>query len=143
MRRRFVRVFVRREACAAVMFPKRAEPSLFRASRSASFALLHLRTQSRTPFPYPQLVPHVVLLGDSIFDIQTYTAGVPDVMGHLCTVLPASWQATLCTVDGWGRVMPASATDRFEQTLPGPGPKRSNPARRWSASPSRRKFRPR
>lgn len=45
-------------------------------------------------------MPHVVLLGDSIFDNQTYTAGAPDVVGHLRTVLPTSWQATLGAVDG-------------------------------------------
>lgn len=43
---------------------------------------------------------HVVLLGDSIFDNQTYTAGAPDVVGHLRSLLPPPWQATLCAVDG-------------------------------------------
>lgn len=60
--------------------------------------------RNRTPFrrggPYPAPVPHIVLLGDSIFDNQTYTSGAPDVVGHLRTLLPESWQATLCAIDG-------------------------------------------
>jgi hypothetical protein len=43
---------------------------------------------------------HVVLLGDSIFDNAAYTRGAPDVVTHLRTVLPHSWKATLCAVDG-------------------------------------------
>ncbi len=45
-------------------------------------------------------MPHIVLLGDSIFDNQTYTAGAPDVVGHLRTLLPPPWQGTLCAIDG-------------------------------------------
>jgi hypothetical protein len=44
--------------------------------------------------------PHVVLLGDSIFDNYAYTHGAPDVVTHLRRVLPAGWDATLCAVDG-------------------------------------------
>lgn len=43
---------------------------------------------------------HVVLLGDSIFDNAAYTGGEPDVVTHLRDLLPASWRATLCAVDG-------------------------------------------
>ena len=43
---------------------------------------------------------HVVLLGDSIFDNSAYTRGEPDVVTHLRRLLPASWSATLCAVDG-------------------------------------------
>jgi hypothetical protein len=43
---------------------------------------------------------HVALLGDSIFDNASYTAGEPDVVSHLRRVLPPPWQATLCAVDG-------------------------------------------
>ena len=43
---------------------------------------------------------HVVLLGDSIFDNRAYTAGEPDVVDHLRGILPPSWRATLCAVDG-------------------------------------------
>ena len=43
---------------------------------------------------------HIVLLGDSIFDNQSYTAGEPDVVTHLQELLPSPWQATLCAVDG-------------------------------------------
>lgn len=59
------------------------------------------RTQSRTPFPYPPPVPYVVLLGDSIFENQTDTAGAPDVVGQLRAVTPLSWQAQgVCAIDG-------------------------------------------
>ncbi|MGE0594241.1 MAG: SGNH/GDSL hydrolase family protein [Vicinamibacterales bacterium] len=43
---------------------------------------------------------HIVLLGDSIFDNQSYTAGQPDVVSHLRTLVPPQWEATLCAVDG-------------------------------------------
>jgi hypothetical protein len=43
---------------------------------------------------------HIALLGDSIFDNRAYTGGAPDVVGHLSELLPPSWQATLCAVDG-------------------------------------------
>jgi hypothetical protein len=44
--------------------------------------------------------PHVVLLGDSIFDNSAYTRGEPDVVSHLHTMLPPPWRATLAAVDG-------------------------------------------
>jgi len=45
-------------------------------------------------------MPHVVLLGDSIFDNAAYVRGGPDVVTHLAGRLPAPWQATLAAVDG-------------------------------------------
>jgi hypothetical protein len=45
-------------------------------------------------------MPHVVLLGDSIFDNAAYTRGRPDVVTHLRGLLPQEWQATLRAVDG-------------------------------------------
>jgi hypothetical protein len=52
-------------------------------------------------------VPHIVLLGDSIFDNGAYTGSEPDVITHLRDSLPASWQATLVAVDGaTARAMP-------------------------------------
>jgi hypothetical protein len=45
-------------------------------------------------------VPHVVLLGDSIFDNAAYVGGGPDVVAQLQSALPAGWSATLCAVDG-------------------------------------------
>jgi hypothetical protein len=45
-------------------------------------------------------VPHVVLLGDSIFDNAAYVAGGPDVVAQLRTALPDGWSATLRAVDG-------------------------------------------
>jgi hypothetical protein len=44
--------------------------------------------------------PHIVLIGDSIFDNAAYTGGAPDVVTHLRGLLPPTWKATLCAVDG-------------------------------------------
>ena len=45
-------------------------------------------------------MPHVALLGDSIFDNAAYTNGGPDVVTQLRELLPAGWHATLGAVDG-------------------------------------------
>jgi len=45
-------------------------------------------------------MPHVVLLGDSIFDNWAYTEGGPDVIHQLRSALPAGWNATLLAIDG-------------------------------------------
>lgn len=46
-------------------------------------------------------MPHVVLLGDSIFDNQRYIPyDDPDVVHQLRAQLPADWRATLLAVDG-------------------------------------------
>jgi hypothetical protein len=45
-------------------------------------------------------VPHVALLGDSIFDNAAYVRGGPDVVTHLHERLPHGWRATLAAVDG-------------------------------------------
>jgi hypothetical protein len=45
-------------------------------------------------------MPHVILLGDSIFDNAAYVAGGPDVLAHLERRLPDGWQATLVAIDG-------------------------------------------
>lgn len=45
-------------------------------------------------------MPHVVLLGDSIFDNAAYVAGGPDVVTQLRALLPGGWRATLAAVDG-------------------------------------------
>jgi hypothetical protein len=45
-------------------------------------------------------MPHIALLGDSVFDNISYTQGAPDVVARLRSALPADWQATLCAVDG-------------------------------------------
>lgn len=45
-------------------------------------------------------MPHVVLLGDSIFDNAAYVPGGPDVVTQLRGLLPAGWKATLLAVDG-------------------------------------------
>lgn len=45
-------------------------------------------------------MPHVVLLGDSIFDNAAYVARGPDVVRQLRERLPEGWRATLNAVDG-------------------------------------------
>jgi hypothetical protein len=45
-------------------------------------------------------LPHVVLLGDSVFDNAAYVAGGPDVVGQLRGRLPAGSGATLLAADG-------------------------------------------
>jgi hypothetical protein len=45
-------------------------------------------------------MPHLVLLGDSIFDNAAYTEGGPDVVTQLRGLLPEGWRATLAAVDG-------------------------------------------
>ena len=44
--------------------------------------------------------PHIVLIGDSIFDNGAYTRGEPDVVTHLARLMPKGWEATSCAVDG-------------------------------------------
>jgi hypothetical protein len=45
-------------------------------------------------------MPHLVLLGDSIFDNAAYVRGGPDVVAQLRETLPDGWRATLLAVDG-------------------------------------------
>lgn len=45
-------------------------------------------------------MPHVVLLGDSIFDNGAYTGGKPDVLARLRQILPQNWKASLLARDG-------------------------------------------
>jgi hypothetical protein len=45
-------------------------------------------------------MPHLVLLGDSIFDNAVYVPGHPPVVEQIRRELPAGWQATLLAVDG-------------------------------------------
>lgn len=45
-------------------------------------------------------MPHLVLLGDSIFDNAAYVPGRPAVIAQLRAALPNDWQATLLAVDG-------------------------------------------
>jgi hypothetical protein len=45
-------------------------------------------------------MPHVVLLGDSIFDNSNYVHPAPDVVSQFRELLPAGWKATLRAVDG-------------------------------------------
>lgn len=45
-------------------------------------------------------MPHLVLLGDSIFDNAAYVPGGPDVVKQVRAALPRDWSATLLAVDG-------------------------------------------
>ena len=45
-------------------------------------------------------MPHLVLLGDSIFDNSAYTRGGPDVVSQVRRILPEGWTASLSAVDG-------------------------------------------
>ena len=45
-------------------------------------------------------MPHLVLLGDSVFDNAAYVGGGPDVIAQVRPLLPAGWRATLLAVDG-------------------------------------------
>jgi hypothetical protein len=45
-------------------------------------------------------MPHVALLGDSIFDNAHYTSGGPDVLSQVRNLLPSGWDASLLAVDG-------------------------------------------
>ena len=45
-------------------------------------------------------MPHIILLGDSIFDNAAYVAGGPAVIDQVRQNLPTGWQATLLAVDG-------------------------------------------
>lgn len=45
-------------------------------------------------------MPHVVLLGDSIFDNGSYVGDGPDVASQLRSTLPIGWRVSLHAVDG-------------------------------------------
>ncbi|MFN3728074.1 MAG: SGNH/GDSL hydrolase family protein [Allosphingosinicella sp.] len=45
-------------------------------------------------------MPHLVLLGDSIFDNARYVPGEPDVVRQVRAALPKGWTASLEAVDG-------------------------------------------
>lgn len=45
-------------------------------------------------------MPHIVLLGDSIFDNAGYLASGPDVATQLRGLMPDGWRVTLAAVDG-------------------------------------------
>ena len=45
-------------------------------------------------------MPHLVLLGDSIFDNARYTAGGPAVIRQVSALVPSGWRASLLAVDG-------------------------------------------
>jgi lysophospholipase L1-like esterase len=58
------------------------------------------------------VMPHVVLLGDSIFDNAAYIAGA-DVVTQLRRKLPSGWRATLGAIDGSVMADVGSQLDRL------------------------------
>lgn len=50
--------------------------------------------------PTTEPMPHLVLLGDSIFDNASYTGGQPDVISQVRDHLMPGWKASLLAVDG-------------------------------------------
>jgi hypothetical protein len=47
-----------------------------------------------------KIMPHIALLGDSVFDNGRYVPGEPDTCTRLRSLLPPAWKVTLCAVDG-------------------------------------------
>jgi len=47
-------------------------------------------------------MPHIALVGDSVFDNSRYTAGAPDVVECLRPLLPTGWSTSLNARDGTG-----------------------------------------
>jgi GDSL-like Lipase/Acylhydrolase family len=52
------------------------------------------------PKALESLMPHLALLGDSIFDNVAYTNGGPEVVSQVRAHLPPGWSASLLAVDG-------------------------------------------
>lgn len=50
--------------------------------------------------PTIMTMPHLALLGDSIFDNGGYTGGKPEVIAQVRDALPSDWKASLFAVDG-------------------------------------------
>lgn len=65
-----------------------------------SLALAAAPALEAAPASAADKTPHVVLLGDSVFDNGAYTGGKPDVLAQLRRRLPAGWKASLLAVDG-------------------------------------------
>ena len=47
-----------------------------------------------------EIMSHLILLGDSIFDNAAYTTGGPDVVTQVRALVPRSWKASLLAIDG-------------------------------------------
>ncbi len=67
-------------------------------------------------------MPHLALVGDSVFDNGRYTAGAPDVVGCLRPLLPSGWTASLNARDGtgitvYGAGLPDEKGERFRPLL--------------------------
>src|SRR5262245_33836111 len=67
---------------------------LIAATATLGFSPIEVFAQGKSP------MPHIVLLGDSIFDNAAYVAGGPDVVRQLREILPSGWRATLNALDG-------------------------------------------
>lgn len=60
--------------------------------------------------------PHIVLLGDSIFDNAHYVPDGLSVIQHLRKIIPPGWQATLVAVDGDATPDVLGQTKRIPET---------------------------
>lgn len=58
-------------------------------------------------------MPHLALMGDSIFDNAQYTGGGPDVVSQVRKLLPSGWSASLLAVDGSTTVNIPDQVDRL------------------------------
>ncbi len=63
-----------------------------------------------------KMKPHIVLLGDSIFDNEKYVPDGLPVIRHLRQIIPPDWQATLVAVDGDETHHVASRTKNIPET---------------------------
>ena len=98
-------------------------------------------------------MPHLVLIGNSIFDNAAYTRGGPDVVSQVRGLLAPGWEATLLAVDGstadqvagqLGR-LPKAATHlvlsvggndalMHQRILEAPASSMASPSRHWRTS---------
>lgn len=94
----------RQDRQSAVEYTKAILQLLIGGSGLLSTALVAIiATHKDKPFVQPtnhELMPHVVLLGASVFANAAYLAGGPDVVTQLRQRLPSGWRATLAAVDG-------------------------------------------
>lgn len=62
-------------------------------------------------------MPHVALLGDSIFDNASYVASDSAVIDHLRRILPAEWDSTLLATDGATTTVIQKQLERIPDTV--------------------------
>ena len=83
-------------------------------------------------------MPHLVLLGDSIFDNGAYTDGGPDVVSQVRGLLPPGWNATLLAVAGVTTDRVGDQLDRVPRDATHLAPRRSRESlSAWSGAGTR------